>query len=240
MLAVRSQTCRGIQCPCLRLPSENRTSIKKGEYQAEKTKLKRRESKLKLKLKRKLEKAAHLRSPAASGAAAAAPVNGDVHPKTTKTKPIFNKDGKMVYSKFDFTDTGGADSKAPKSEFTGKNYKNLLAKVEKRNEKLQKLKESNPEKGQQLEEKIKWQAVLNRAEGLKVKDNPDMLKKAAKAKDKKRQQRQKKWDSRKETTEKQMEERQAKRKLNIRAQKQANIEKKVKKLKKKGRLIPGF
>ena len=50
----------------------------------------------------------------------------------------------------------------------------------------------------------------------------------------------KKWVDRKETVEKTMKERQDKRTKNIKARKDDKLKSKMKKLKKKGRIIPGF
>ncbi|XP_041354937.1 surfeit locus protein 6 homolog [Gigantopelta aegis] len=153
-------------------------------------------------------------------------------------KPVFNKEGKMVFSKFDFTDTGEKDT--PKSEFKGKDYKRLLEKVEKRKEIVTKLREKDAAAADKFEEKMSWQAALNKAQGAKVKDNPELLTKAAKRKDKMKHKKQKVWQDRQNTVKQKLEEKQQKRKANINKKKDERKDKKRKKLIKKGRIIPGF
>jgi hypothetical protein len=201
------------------------------EEQIVKKRLRRKESKLKLKVKRMKDKNKPPKS--IQG------INGHVMatPKGTAAKPIFNKEGKMVFSKFDFTDAGEKDKSS--SALTGKDYKKLLEKVEKRKQKIKELGEKDAEKGKKFQEKVAWETALHKAEGVKVKDNPEHLKKALKKKEKVKEQRKKKWEERQERTEKQMKDRQLKRKKNIAAKKQSRIDKKIKK-KKKGRVIPGF
>ncbi|XP_064649635.1 surfeit locus protein 6 homolog [Lineus longissimus] len=201
-----------------------------GEEMKERKKLRRKESKLKLKMKRKKDK----NQKSVQG------VNGHViaTPKGAAAKPIFNKEGKMVFSKFDFTDVG--DKEKSSNPMTGKDYKKLLEKVEKRKQKIQELSEKDAEKGKKFQEKVAWETALHKAEGVKVKDNPEHLKRALKKKEKMKEQRKKKWEERTERTEKQLHDKQVKRKKNISAKKQSRIENKIKKQKKKGRVIPGF
>ena len=157
---------------------------------------------------------------------------------TTPSKPIFNKEGQMVFSKFDFTDSNKKEKH--KSEFKGKDYKRLLEKIEKRNEKIKKVKNKDEAAGKVLQDRYKWKAAFDKAEGEKVKDNPEMLKKALKRKEKMKEKTKKKWKDRENTVKKQQDARQEKRNKNIQARKQTKKDNKLKKAKKKGRLIPGF
>lgn len=59
--------------------------------------------------------------------------------------------------------------KEKQEKFTGRDYKRLLEKVEKRKEKLEHVREQDPEKAKKLEEDIQWRKVINRAKGQKVK-----------------------------------------------------------------------
>lgn len=166
-------------------------------------------------------------------------INGMIkHNKHVPAKPVFNKDGKMVFSKFDFTESGEKEKK--QNKMGGKNYKKLLEKVEKSKEKLDKLKDTDADKAKKLEEKMQWTAALQRTEGIKVKDNVDMLKKAAKRKEKFKEKRKNAWKERDEKLKEKMADQQKKRQKHIQAKKQNRIDKKIKKAKKKGRLIPGF
>jgi hypothetical protein len=70
-------------------------------------------------------------------------INGDIPDKKPAVTPVKDKTGKMVFSKFDFVDSGDKD--LSQSNLKGKDYKRLLEKVEKKKEKIEKLKETNPE-----------------------------------------------------------------------------------------------
>ena len=79
-----------------------------------------------------------------------------------------------------------------------------------------------------------------RAEGKKVKDNPELLTKSLKRKEQKKRKHQKDWSERKNKLEKKAKDKQEKRNKNLKARKQTRIDNKIKKAKKKGRAIPGF
>ncbi|XP_015910639.1 uncharacterized protein [Parasteatoda tepidariorum] len=153
-------------------------------------------------------------------------------------KPVYNKEGKIIYSKLDFTENGEVDNK--KSEFSGKNYKKLLKKAEAKKEKIKSLKETNPELAVNLEEKEKWKKAILKAENVKVKDDPSLLKKTIKKTEKIKQKKAKVWKERKEQVEGKKQARQEKRTKNIEKRKKAKLDSKIKRAKKKGRVIPGF
>lgn len=203
----------------------------------ERKKLKRQESKMKLKQKRKLEKLQKKQNK--QNGDGAKPIKGNMNKGlTTPVKPVYNKEGQIVFSKFDFTDSGKKEKK--QSDLHGKDYKRLLEKIEKRNEKIHKVKSKDASAGKALEDKFKWESVLHKAEGEKVKDNPELLKKALKKKQKMKDQKKKKWEKRTETVEKMKDDKVKKRNENIQKRKQHVKEKKIQKLKKKGRIVPGF
>ena len=155
----------------------------------------------------------------------------------TSGKPIYNKEGKMVFSKFDFTQKV---DKPKEEKSSGKNYKKLLEKAKKDKEKMEKLKEEDEDKAKTVMEKNAWKSVLQKAEGVKVRDDPELLKKASKRKDKIKKKKQKDWQERTEKVEKRKEDQQAKRTKNIQKLKQKRVDKKIKRSKKKGHIIPGF
>lgn len=201
-----------------------------------KRKLKRQESKMKLKQKRKLEKLEAKQNK--QNGDGSKPVKGNTNKGASPVRPVFNNEGQMVFSKFDFTDSAKKEKK--QTDLHGKDYKRLLEKIERRNQKINKVKSKDESAGKALEDKFKWQSVLHKAEGEKVKDNPEMLKKALKRKQKIADQRKKKWEKRVEHVEKMKDDRQKKRNENIQKRKQAVKDKKMQKLKKKGRILPGF
>uniref|UniRef100_H3CPX8 Surfeit 6 n=1 Tax=Tetraodon nigroviridis TaxID=99883 RepID=H3CPX8_TETNG len=121
---------------------------------------------------------------------------------------------------------------------TGKNYKQLLSRVEARNAKLEALREKDEVKAHDYEQKMKWTNLLYKAEGIKIKDDEDMLRTALKKKEQKRAQRKKKWTALSGNLAEKMQQRQDKRRRNIQKRKQAKTEKKKNKARKKGRVLP--
>ncbi|XP_067144655.1 surfeit locus protein 6 homolog isoform X2 [Centruroides vittatus] len=162
------------------------------------------------------------------------PTNTD-EKKMESNKPIYNKDKKMVFSKFDFPET---EKKA--SKHSGKNYKKLLKKTLKEKEELKTMEINDPEKAFVQKEKKNWLKAIDKAGGIKVKDNPELLKKSIKKQEQMKRKSQKKWKERKETVEKFKQKKEQKRRENIKAKKQEKINKKIKRAKKKGRILPGF
>ncbi|KAM4528545.1 surfeit locus protein 6 [Odontesthes bonariensis] len=121
---------------------------------------------------------------------------------------------------------------------TGKNYKQLLGRVEARKAKVEQLREKNEEKACAMEEKIKWTNMLYKAEGIKIKDDEDMLRASLKRKEKNRAQRKKNWEQRSQKVVEKMGQRQDKRKKNLQKRKQVKMEKKKNQARKKGRVLP--
>lgn len=164
---------------------------------------------------------------------------------TGKRKPILNKNGEVVYSKFDFTadktlKTKKKDDKITPVNVKAKDYKKLLKKLHEQKEKIEELKKTEPEKASELELKSKWRAAMDKASGLKVKDDVNLLKKSVKRMEKKKEKSKKNWDERKKEVEERKNKVQEKRRKNIEKRKEKNKEKKIKLLKKKGRILPGF
>ncbi|XP_071321315.1 surfeit locus protein 6 [Trachinotus anak] len=121
---------------------------------------------------------------------------------------------------------------------TGKNYKKLLSQVEARKAKMEELREKDAGKAREMEEKMKWTNLLYKAEGVKIKDDEDMLRASLKKKEKRRTQMKKNWDKRSENIIEKMQQRQDKRRRNIQKRKQLKTEKKKDRARKKGRVLP--
>lgn len=121
---------------------------------------------------------------------------------------------------------------------TGKNYKQLLSRLESRKSKLETLRAKDQEKAKEFENKMKWTNVLYKAEGLKIKDDEGMLRTALKRKEKQKEQRKRRWDNRIENTATKMQQRQDKRSRNIKKKKMAKLEKKKNRARKRGRIMP--
>ncbi|XP_068925362.1 surfeit locus protein 6 [Petaurus breviceps papuanus] len=121
---------------------------------------------------------------------------------------------------------------------TGKNYKQLLERVQARKNKLEELKEQDEEKAREMETKMKWTNLLYKAEGVKIRDNEELLKVALKRKEKRRAQRKRQWEKRTAHVVEKMQRRQDKRRQNLHKKKVAKIERRKAKARKKGRILP--
>ena len=167
---------------------------------------------------------------------------------TENRKPVFNKSGQMVFSKFDFTADKSLSVKKAKdghqkltaTNAKPKDYKKLLTKLQHEKEKKELLRQSEPEKVGELELKTKWKTAIDKASGVKVKDDVDLLKKSLKRIEKKKEKSRKGWEERTKAVEEHKNKLQEKRKKNMDKRKEKNKENKMKKLKKKGRIMPGF
>lgn len=120
----------------------------------------------------------------------------------------------------------------------GKNYKQLLSRVEARKARLEELREKDEGKAKKEEEKMKWTNVLYKAEGMKIKDNEQLLRASLKRKEKMKVQRKKKWVERSENVLEKMQLRQDKRRRNIQRRKDNKMEKRKQRARKKGRVLP--
>lgn len=154
-------------------------------------------------------------------------------------KPIFNSEGNLVFSKFDFlgeTSTINKDQALMKETGT---KKQILEKLEKKKNFLKKLEQKGDiEKASKIKEETAWDNALKKAEGLKVKDDPLLLKKALAKKKAKKKVSEKKWKERVKNVEKQKEDKQKKRTENLMKRKEEMKKKKMKKSIKKGRYVP--
>lgn len=156
--------------------------------------------------------------------------------KVPKPKPVFNSQGHMVFSKFDFSQVG-----TKRKSKTEKDPKKILKQMEHKKQKVQELVESgDKEKAEEIKQKEAWKSVLAKASGEKVRDDPELLKKSIKRVEQQKKQGSKKWESRIEGVQKTIQEKQQKRQENIMKRKKEKKTNKLKKAAKKGRIIPGF
>lgn len=161
-------------------------------------------------------------------------LNGKVTEKSKET--ITNNDGKIVFSKFDFTSDMTATDPSSMGKMKKKNYKKLLEKAEDRNKKLQEMRKTDGEKAKEIVQKEAWRKAFRKSEGMKQKDDPALLRKSLKRKEKLKSKREKEWKGRVDNQAKQMKEKQQQRQKNIKER----IEDKKKKKMKKGGRTAGF
>lgn len=124
---------------------------------------------------------------------------------------VQDQEGRVVYSKFDFSVPMKDNKQGPK-----KNYHSLLRKAEAIQEKLDQLKREDEKKGQELEDKLKWKRAMQQAKGMKVKDDPKLLKKTLKRTEKKKSHSKKQWEERTKNEQKMKDKRQETRQKHIR------------------------
>lgn len=199
------------------------------KYEKERKRRRRKE----LKMKEKMEK---------EGAQEAAAAVEPQHAKEeSKGGIIFNRVEVHEVEELSMTEKKREKRKRVKGNLTpltGKNYKQLLSRLEARKSKLEELKDKDQERAQELENKMKWTNVLYKAEGVKIRDNEERLKAALKRKEKRKAQRQKQWEKRTEHVVEKMQQRQDKRRKNIQKKNVAKMERKKDKARKKGRILP--
>ncbi|KAJ8339158.1 hypothetical protein SKAU_G00359440 [Synaphobranchus kaupii] len=175
--------------------------------------------------------------------------NGAETQTTSVGPPVAGKgESTMVFNKLEvgeeYVDKAQLKEKKKKrvkgnlTPLTGKNYKQLLSRVELRKAKLEELRTKDESKAKEMEEKMKWTNVLYKAEGLKIKDDEDMLRASLKRKEKMRSQRKQRWDQRSVNILEKIQHKQDKRRKNIQKQKRGKMEKRKEKARKKGRVLP--
>jgi len=157
-----------------------------------------------------------------------------------KKPAVVREDGKVVFSKFDFTVPSEPSDKVDKTNKV--DYKKLLAKAEAKEQSLKALKEKDAKRSEELEEQINWSRAVSKARGDKIKDDPVLLKKTIKRKEQQKRSSQKKWKARKSQEQKRIELKQETRQRHIKERIDAKKVKKMgKKMKGKGKTRnPGF
>lgn len=108
-------------------------------------------------------------------------------------------------------------------------------------ERAKKLEEAknDPEKGEVIKKKQSWSAATSRAAGMKIHDDPKLLKQSIQKEKKRHQKNAQKWKERVQTTHKMKAERQQKRSQNIEQKKQDKKMRRIAKREKK-LMRPGF
>jgi hypothetical protein len=203
---------------------------------SDRKKLSKQEKKVKMMEEKKLaSKMAKIRTAAAS-ATAPATTNG-----VSKAKPVFNAEGKVVYSKFDLgTKSTINNGSTAITSNPKKDPKAVLASIQKQKEKLKKMEDKGEtEIAKNMKESSAWTKALDKTEGVKVKDDVGLLKKSIKKQEQKKKSSAKKWTERTGDEKKKKDERQQKRTDNIKKRKTDVKANKMKKLAKRGR-VPGF
>lgn len=142
---------------------------------------------------------------------------------------IYNKDSKLFFSKVQID-----GEKKKKGHDT--NPKANLMKLKAQTKKLKELVESGDKsKAKEEKSKILWKAAFEKTEGIKVKDNPEILKKTIKKRKVEKKKSKVKWGERKQKVQEKQDVRQKKREDNLNKRKTDNQKTKMKQAVKKGR-----
>ena len=159
-----------------------------------------------------------------------------------KKPSVVREDGKIVFSKFDFTTPSEPSDKVDKQKKI--DYKKLIAKAEAKERNLKVLKEKDAKRSEQLEQQLNWKKAINKARGSKVKDDPGLLKKTLKRKEQQKRSSKKKWETRKSQELKRIEQKQETRQKHIKERQDAKKARKTGDKSKRGKVKktrkPGF
>uniref|UniRef100_A0A672M3X1 Surfeit 6 n=1 Tax=Sinocyclocheilus grahami TaxID=75366 RepID=A0A672M3X1_SINGR len=198
--------------------------------------VKKKRERRKLERERRKRKRKEFRRKKLADAAALQP---QLQATSTPTTPDKKEQSFIVFNKMevgeDYVDKGTKlmqqnkrKVKGTLTPLTGKNYKLLLTRTEARKAHLEQLKEKDEgkERKKKEEEKMRWTNVLYKAEGMKIKDNEELL--CASKKEKMKAQKKKE----------KMQKRQDKRRRNIKKRKDAKMEKGKQRARKKGCVLP--
>ncbi|KAI8921247.1 surfeit locus protein 6-domain-containing protein [Powellomyces hirtus] len=148
----------------------------------------------------------------------------------TKTVPTVTED--VSFGKLDFGVTEPTKKRKGPTDIAGQ-----LKQAEAKKQKLEKLKETDKQKAESIQESATWNKLLKQAEGEKVKDDVKLLKKSLKRKEQTKQKSASAWADRQASSTKEKEDRLKKREENIKARVEARNAPKGKGQKKKR---PGF
>ncbi|XP_037348845.1 surfeit locus protein 6 [Talpa occidentalis] len=155
----------------------------------------------------------------------------------------------LLFNKVEVGDDGPASQAQRRKEkrqkvkgnltpLSGRNYRQLLERLQARRERLEELRERDAGQARALEAKMQWTNLLYKAEGVKIRDDEQRLQDALRRKEKRRAQRQRRWEKRTAQVVEKMQQRQDRRRQNLRRKKAAKAERRLEKARKKGRVLP--
>ncbi|XP_055988806.1 surfeit locus protein 6 [Sorex fumeus] len=131
-----------------------------------------------------------------------------------------------------------AQLKGKLTPLTGRNYRQLLERLQARRERVEELREQDAGRAQELQARMQWTNLLYKAEGVKIRDDEQRLQEALKRKRQRRAQRERKWQSRTARVVQGMQQRQERRRQSLRRMKEARAARRLDKARKKGRILP--
>ncbi|KAJ6636188.1 Surfeit locus protein 6 like [Pseudolycoriella hygida] len=157
-----------------------------------------------------------------------------------KSTLVYNEEGKMLFPKFEFA-AQKSKAKKSKKDKVEKNPKLILKTIKKQKREIEELKEQGEEeKAKKISNDLAWKKAFDKVEGKKVKDDTTMLHKTIKRRKVEKKKSKTEWKQRQQKVAKGIEERQKKRQENIKKKSDEKKKHKLKKLAKRGRVIPGY
>lgn len=205
---------------------------------------KRRRRKQERDRKKRKRKESRAKEKAAKAAAAPEPPSDLPH-----EPPHEEAQAALLFSKVEVTEEQAASKAQRRKEkrrklkgnltpLTGRNYRQLLERLQARRARLEELRDRDEGKARELESKMQWTNLLYKAEGVRVRDDEHLLEEALKRKEKRRAQRQRRWEKRTVHVVEKMQRRQDRRRQNLRKKKAARAERRLDKARRKGRILP--
>jgi hypothetical protein len=161
-------------------------------------------------------------------------IKEDPDPQTNGTaEKVFNKEGKIIFSKVQIE---GEKKKIKKGHNT--NPQANLQKLKSQKKKIKELIESGDKaKAKTEKQKMLWETAFDKTEGIKVKDNEEILKKTIKKRKVLKKKSKEQWSDRKKKIEEKQASQQKKREDNLNKRKTDNKKTKLKRAVKKGRVF---
>ena len=120
---------------------------------------------------------------------------------------------RVMFSKFDFSACELGEWKCQQRKV---DYKKLLREAKEKSKQTQEMMKVDKEKAEQMQEKYKWRQAIDKAVGTKKKDDPKLLQKTIKRREKLKQQSRQKWQEQKQRLEEQKKKKQARREKHLR------------------------
>lgn len=155
-------------------------------------------------------------------------------PDNQQQNKVYNKEGKLFFSKVEID----GEDKKKKKKGIDTNPVNNLKKLKKQKSKIKELIESGDKtKAKEEKQKMLWKAAFDKTEGIKVKDNEEILKKTIKNRKQIKKKSKEKWSERKKKLEEKQSAHNKKREQNLDKRKADNKKTKLKKAVKKGRVF---
>ncbi|XP_037050395.1 surfeit locus protein 6 homolog [Bradysia coprophila] len=157
-----------------------------------------------------------------------------------KAAVVYNEEGKMVFPKFEFAAQKSKAKKSKKDKVV-KNPKLLLKTIKKQRKEIEELKErGDVDEANKITNDLAWKKAFDKVEGKKVKDDTALLQKTIKRRKVEKKKSKTDWKQRQQKVTKNIEERQKKRQENLNKKKDEKKKHKLKKMAKRGRVIPGY